>query len=254
MWALHRRPPPVWDGSRQGVVACEADCETYAIMFRISSEVKEPRTAREVHSFSRGMSGVRVKQSGFTLIEVMIVVAIIGVLGALAGSLMTRSRERANLNAAGSLLKSRLELSRSLAIGLASRFGTPQVTDDGSCLMGGNGLFMTFNVGAGTYNLPTQVTDNGDGTSTVSCTTFDVADDSTDRAELDPSSVVPPLGVTFTPSGRLVNAGGQPAELFVLLRNPQVNQEQYGVRVLSSGILCRSFDPAPGECDAEANP
>lgn len=186
--------------------------------------------------------------------EVMIVVAIIGVLGALAGSAMFRSRQRADLNGAGSLLKSRLELSRSLAIGLASRFGTNQVTVDGTCSTPGNGLFMTFNLGAGTYNLPSQVVDNGNGTSTVTCTTYDVADDSGGRAEVDPTSVVPLPASTFTPSGRLVDGAGRPAEVFMLLRNPAFINEQYGVRVLSSGVLCRSFDPALGACDAEANP
>lgn len=182
----------------------------------------------------------------------MIAVAIIGVLAALAASAMNRSGQRANLNTAGSLMKSRIEYSRSLALGLGSRFGTGQMITDASCLVGGNGLFMSFNLGAGTYNLPSMVTDNGDGTSTVSCTTYDVARDARDRAEVDPTSVTPV--VTFTPSGRLVDVGGRPAELFALLRNPDANQEQYGVRVLSSGVLCRSFAPAAGACDAEANP
>ncbi len=182
----------------------------------------------------------------------MIAVAIIGVLAALAASAMNRSGQRANLNTAGSLMKSRIEYSRSLALGLASRFATAQVTDDGSCLTGGNGLFMTFNLAAGTYNVPSMVVDNGDGTSTVSCTTYDVTDDASERAEGDPASITPI--VTFTPSGRLVDVAGRPAELFALLRNPDFNNEQYGVRVLSSGVLCRSYDPAPGACDSEPNP
>lgn len=179
----------------------------------------------------------------------MIVVAIIGVFGALAAGSMSRSADRANLNSAGSLLKSRLEMSRALAVALAGRFGTAAMAVDASCDTGGNGLFMTFDLAAGTYNVPTQVVEDAAGVSVVSCNTFNLDDDSHHRAQGAPTSVTPV--VTFTPSGRLVDIAGQPAELFALLQNPNDANEQYGVRVLSSGVLCRSFDPAQGACDAE---
>lgn len=188
-------------------------------------------------------------QLGFTLIELMITIAILGVVTSLAASSFARSSNRASVHSAGMLLKSRIENTRGLAIATGSRFATERLIPGPSCRVKGNGLFIQVDVASGEYNVPTQVEVGEDGNAVVHCATFQVEHDSAQRARFSGASSRSVF--SFTPSGRLIGANGGSTEAFLAIEDLHNPMERYGFRILGSGVVCRSANPQRGACDMD---
>lgn len=188
-------------------------------------------------------------QRGFTLVELMIVIAILGLLTSLAASSFARSSSRASIHNAGMLLKSRIEHTRGLAVATGSRFASERLAADGSCKVNGTGLFIQVDLANGEYNVPTALVIEEDGSARVFCENFTLDRDSAKRARFHARTTRAVF--SFTPSGRLVGADGRPTEVFLAVEDQAEPLENYGFRILSSGVICRSGNSSVGACDMD---
>lgn len=181
--------------------------------------------------------------------ELMIAVAILGVLSTLAASSFARSSNRASIQNAGMLLKSRIENTRGLAVATGSRFATERLVPGDSCQVKGTGLYVQVDLANGTYNVPTMVETGEDGRAVVYCETFELGRDSARKARFDGASSRSVF--SFTPTGRLVGADGRSTDVYLAVEDHQEPMERYGFRILGSGVVCRSSNPARGACDVD---
>jgi prepilin-type N-terminal cleavage/methylation domain-containing protein len=190
---------------------------------------------------------------GFTLLEAMIVVAIIAIGAAIAIFSIQQSRESISLERANSEVRSVIEQARSLAALAGPRVGTPRLIAGGTCPnAGGNQIQVSINPAAGTVVYPSGQT-TAAGTMTTACTTWTLAQN------IQPGSLAAfqsPGALTtidFSPTGRVTIAGGPGPTVPVRIASPD-QPAINGFRVLPSGVLCPSSDPSPApaagtECD-----
>jgi prepilin-type N-terminal cleavage/methylation domain-containing protein len=201
---------------------------------------------------------------GFTLIEMVMVVAIIGVATALAFNNITREKERASVEDTVRDLRARIEHVRTLATQLGPRVGNPQPGDSwtyngcgpAALVAGGPGLGpggLWVSLSGTSWFAPDSVTltAGGAGTNTTGMTQISVTCVSGDlqqkAARTSPSVgnytviAAPPVLFGFTSSGRLMSALGTPfpAPIQAIWRQ-QTDAHPYGFAILPSGILCTS--------------
>lgn len=197
----------------------------------------------------------RSTQAGFTLIEMMIVVAIIAIVAAVAAWSLFRTEERISVERATTEIKSLFERARSLSAVAGSRVGTPRLNLLPSCVAPPtpNQLWININVAAGTVNYPSNVTYNAAlDQLDVTCETWTLANEVKNGvvANFDPATTGP-TQFAFAPSGRLVEPPG-PAQGAVYVKVQSANEQKgWGFLVLGSGVMCQSDSGLgpPRQCD-----
>ena len=192
-------------------------------------------------------------QSGFTLIELVVVVAIVAILGGVATYQVTRSRRRVTLERALYELQARIEQAQSLAAVAGSRLGTTRsgvdrIVYDGSCTADANPqMWVRFN--GNQVEVPARLAyDDATDIMTVFCEVFDIAVvTDTNGVFVAPAA---PLTFGFAPSGRTFTALGPSAPIFVQVGSP-ADPKTYGLRILPSGVICPASTAAGPMCDEE---
>jgi prepilin-type N-terminal cleavage/methylation domain-containing protein len=186
---------------------------------------------------------------GFTLLEVMIVVAIIGVVATVAVWSIERQRERVGMERGIAQMRGAIELSRALATVAGPRSGSGRLVADASCnWVAANQMEVQVDGPNGTINYPSSVAIGADPEQlVVSCDTWRVRDaiEGTGAGLAGVPLFSSPAGVinfAFSPSGRLVTDAGLTTAVFIQLQG-STNEVPPGVRVLASGIMCQSSDP-----------
>ncbi len=179
---------------------------------------------------------VRSRQ-GFTLIEVMVTVAIVAIASAMAIFMVTRNRERASLDRAMVELRNRIQRTQSLAMVAGSRLGTARLAFNASCAGVPPGNFLWIQVTSPTtVQIPFQIRyDNAADILRVDCAVFDVTAESGGNGVLDAAAVGTVF--SFTGSGRVILPGGGTGPVFIA---GQINggNQRYGFRFLPSGVSC----------------
>jgi prepilin-type N-terminal cleavage/methylation domain-containing protein len=198
---------------------------------------------------------------GFTLLEVMVVVAIIGVVMALAGTVTERSQRRARMHDAARQFRTRLEHARTLAQAAGPLLGTPRFVNCATGLgPGGNALAVNVDPGLNSYQLPVSLRFNNiTGNMESICQTYTVGDftESRGMALITVNGAAAPMPFAFSPNGRPVAAPAGPAVpaigMFVRFEDSLGGETArgYGFRVLPSGVICSASDPAAAACDGD---
>ena len=192
--------------------------------------------------------------SGFTLLELIVTVAIIAVLLALAVYTVVRGRERINLERANLQMKGLLDQARALSAIAGSRVGTNRIVYGNGCtneraLSGGNPSQwqLWVRVVGDRIEFPARLADPGNDTLVVSCLTYDVPNATNSLGQLAAPTMAGELA--FAPSGRLILRGIPGPYAYFQIQDPN-DAKRYGVRVLPSGVTCEaSVAAGPPWCD-----
>jgi prepilin-type N-terminal cleavage/methylation domain-containing protein len=180
------------------------------------------------------------KSLGFTLIEVMIVVAIIGTLASLAVWNLTQRRQTSTVEAQASDLQAAILRAQSLAAVAGSRIGDPArlISDPATCPgVPGGGIWVV--IAPPNYIAPAQVAYNAAvDVMTVFCSVnnFSVL---TNNVGVISAVTTSPFG--FTSAGRLtVPFGAPPPSVFIQTQVAAQPTSRFGFRILASGVICTS--------------
>ena len=185
----------------------------------------------------------RPANPGFTLVEAVVVVAIVGIVAASAGSILSTVRQRATAERALYTLRARVDRARSLAAVAGSRLNTPRLIASPDCPAGPGNLLWGQWVGS-LVTLPDQLNyDAATDVLTANCRAFDVVFETNNRVTGFTPDTVAGL-FAFSPSGRLIQNGAA-GPLFFAVQNPD-DPTPLGFTVLTSGVTCRAT--LPGEC------
>lgn len=179
----------------------------------------------------------------------VVVVGIISVVVAFATFSLQRSRERAGLERSVMDMRSRVERVRALANVVGSRAGTPRLALGGSCVAGPganpNQLWVTLDPTANTISFPDALVYNqAADVLTVECRqwqNFGLGFGRQNYGEFEVPTA--PIQFAFTPTGRLLTTDPT-GTVLIVFRNQDHQHEKYGVRILASGVVCSSTDPA----------
>lgn len=187
------------------------------------------------------MAHAQRRKSGFTLLEMMIVVGIIAILASIAFFAVSRSQDKTKVDRASHDLQARVAYARSLAENIGPRLGT---TAFNNCGTGRPNLEVTFDPGAQTYTVPVAVDyDPNTDLMTSGCETFDIANETRNQGQMVTGTGAP-FTIAFTGLGRVDFAsstpGLRPEDLLVRVERPTDTQHGYGFRILPSGIICRA--------------
>jgi hypothetical protein len=188
----------------------------------------------------------------------MIVVAILAIGLAVAIFSIQTSREGVSLERATAEIRAAIEQSRSLAMLAGARAGTPRLLPGANCAWTmGNQMEVNIDPGARTVTYPSKVQGvDAAGNMTVECEVWDLADVEQAGSGATFTSPAAATNFAFTSSGRLVGAApGPPPSILVRITSPTQNSIN-GFRILPSGVLCQSSDPAPSPatpCDEQTN-
>ncbi|MBI2374651.1 MAG: type II secretion system protein [Deltaproteobacteria bacterium] len=224
-----------------------------------------------------------IRPRGFTLIELMLVIAIIMVGLSLAFWTTVRARSRAQVGEAGQMVMRNIELARSLSKGIPGDRIRQEPTCNTTAFLACGGTFAPFTAptttglcmpwivvgdfGAGgaanRVLLPQRIMWTGTRIDTR-CEVINVANPHNDGAGIParinlPGTAATQVRFAFMPNGRVVfdlNADGvidtaPPANgLFIrvesMMTPTRVNlAESFGIRILPSGVVCRSNQPNP---------
>jgi prepilin-type N-terminal cleavage/methylation domain-containing protein len=208
------------------------------------------------------------RRAGFTLVELVVVVAIVGLLVGVAAYNITRSRQRVSLERATFDLAGRLQRAQALAAVAGSRLGPVRDPLPGrgerfqygagctaaDLIAGQRQIWIRFLAG-NRVEVPGQLDYNPDtDTMTLQCEVFDLGLATTGLgAFVAPAA---PVVFGFAPSGRLIYPAGGPVPpppVFVQVADANDNKT-FGFRVLASGIICPASVAGGPLCDEEAGP
>jgi prepilin-type N-terminal cleavage/methylation domain-containing protein len=193
---------------------------------------------------------------GFTLLELLTVVAIIGIAMAIVGTSIQRGKERQAIAASSLELRDRIERARTLAAEAGARLGTARLVMQPACWTPATGNdaidrqgWVFINPATRQVTLPVELAlgPNADQRTLV-CRTFVIGDQPTGGPDVNFASaggtVAVAPGVTlsfgFSSGGRLLLPPAAPAALpWVGVTEPRSRLTK-GFRVLTSGTLCEA--------------
>lgn len=197
---------------------------------------------------------VRARRRGFTLLEAMIVVAIIAIVATVAVSSVQRTRGRLNAERAVVRLRGMVAKAQMLATVAGARLGTPAVFN-GTC-GGTNGLLEVRVLDAARVEVPVALVPvtlaDGRTTLRAECEIFDLNVATDNQAQFSS----PPVAFGFSSNGRLGTVTPAPpnAWVTVLAVGTADPSRPYGFSVLSSGVMCSAAGtspPAPTPCNED---
>lgn len=189
---------------------------------------------------------------GFTLLELIIVVAIVAILSSVAIFATVRRSEALTIEAASGFLQSRIERAQSLASVAGARAGTAQLLFEPSCHQEANDpqLWIRLNPATGVVTYPARLAiAGGTGAVTVQCEDFDLQAKAKGLATF--TAPTANLVFAFTADGRVIQPGGTNRSIFFQLVHTETARRA-GWRVLASGVMCASTDPTRNTCDEDA--
>ena len=191
------------------------------------------------------------RSSGFTLVEVMIVIGIIAVLISLAFSTVERRRAAVGIDQAAKDLMARIVEARGLASIAGARIGTARLVSACASNPGAPEIRVWIDPAQNAYEVPKAVRmDNATDQMRVECQRYDLGP----LTRGDGRLVAPagaPMEFTFAATGRVqVVAAPNPQNLFVQVAH-RTEPMRSGFRVLPSGVLCSASDPARFGCDED---
>ncbi len=177
---------------------------------------------------------------GFTLLEVMIVVAIVGVVMALAGNATQANQRRARMHDAARQFRARVEHARTLAVAAGSSLGNTFA----NCATGtgppANTLQLVVEPLVNAYQVPTSLAFNA-GVTQSDCQSFSVADGTESRgtAMVTVNGGTARTLIAFTATGRL-DPAVTPGPLLIRFEDSLGGEAErgYGIRILPSGVIC----------------
>lgn len=205
---------------------------------------------------SPGSSRRSAAARGFTLLELLTVVAIIGIAMAIVGSSIQRGKERQAIAASSLELRDRIERARTLAAEAGARLGTARLVLQPACWTPATGndavdrqAWVFINPATRQVTLPVDLAAGPTADQrTLVCQVFVIGDRPTGGADVNFASAggtvaVAPgatLSFGFSSGGRLVLPPAAPATLpWVGVTEPRSRMTK-GFRVLTSGALCEA--------------